>query len=284
VRHLLPGSLTLGLLVLLAAGADVAVPELTAHVTDLTATLRGDERAALEEKLAAFEAGKGSQVAVLIVPTTRPEAIEQYSLRVVERWKLGRKGVDDGALLLIAKEDRELRIEVGYGLEGVLTDAVSRRIIDETIVPSLRQGDFYRGIDAGVDRMLGVIHGERLPEPECWRGPPLEDLLPLIPIVLVFTITLGSILKAILGQLAGALMTGALVTGFTWLLLGILGAAVIAGVAVFVLTLFSRHQPRRWSNRGGPGWSGGSGGGRGGGGGFGGGGGGFGGGGASGRW
>ena len=283
MRLTLPGCAALGLLLLLAARADVAVPELTARVTDLTGTLSSAEQAALEQKLAAFEARKGSQVAVLILPTTRPEAIEQYSLRVVDAWKLGRKGVDDGALLIIAKDDRELRIEVGYGLEGVLTDAVSRRIIDETIVPSLRQGDFYRGIDAGVDRMLGVIDGEPLPEPVRWQGPPLEGLLPVLPVILVFTITLGSILKALFGQLTGALITGGFVTVFTWFLLGLLSAAAIAGVAAFVLTMFSRHRPGRWSSRGGPGWGGGSGGGLGGGG-FGGGGGGFGGGGASGSW
>jgi uncharacterized protein len=274
----------LALVLALAAHADVAVPDLSARVTDLTATLTSDQRDALETKLAAFESRKGSQVAVLLVPTTAPEAIEQYSLRVVEAWQLGRKGVDDGALLLVAKEDRELRIEVGYGLEGVLTDAVSRRIIDETIVPYFRQGDFYRGIDTGIDRMLKVIDGEPLPEPQRWQVPPLQGVLTIIPIVLVFSVTLGAILKVLFGQLTGALITGGLVGAFTWLLMGLVTAAVVAGLAAFLMALFSAHRPGRWSSRGAPGWGGGFGGGSGGGGGFGGGGGGFGGGGASGRW
>jgi len=115
--------------------AEVPVPALTGRVVDLTGTLTADQKTALEAKLAAFEAEKGAQIAVLLVPTTQPEAIEQYSIRVVEAWKLGRKGVDDGVLLLIAKNDRKMRIEVGYGLEGVLPDAVAKRIISEVITP-----------------------------------------------------------------------------------------------------------------------------------------------------
>ncbi|HSD60573.1 MAG TPA: YgcG family protein, partial [Burkholderiales bacterium] len=146
--------------------AEVPVPPLQARVTDLTRTLSGGQQAALERRLAAFEQKKGSQVAVLIVPSTRPETIEQYAIRVAEQWKLGRKGVDDGALLLVAKDDREVRIEVGYGLEGVLPDATAKRIISEVIVPRFRQGDFAGGIDAGVGRMISVIEGEPLPPPQ----------------------------------------------------------------------------------------------------------------------
>ena len=135
--------------------ADVAVPPLKARVTDLTGTLSASEANQLEQKLAAFEAKKGSQIAVLIVPTTQPETIEQYSIRVAEAWKLGRKGIDDGALLLIAKQDRTVRIEVGYGLEGVLPDAIAKRIIEETIVPKLRQGNFAGGINAGIEQNDG---------------------------------------------------------------------------------------------------------------------------------
>ena len=137
-----------------AAFADVAVPPLTGRVVDRTATLGSDQKASLEQKLEAFEDRKGSQVAVLIVPTTEPETIEQYSIRVAEQWKIGRKKVDDGAILVVAKNDRKLRIEVGYGLEGVLTDLTSKRIIDEEIAPKFRNGDFAGGISAGVDRML----------------------------------------------------------------------------------------------------------------------------------
>ncbi len=128
--------------------ADVAVPPLKARVTDLTGTLSAQQQTALEQTLAAFEARKGSQIAVLIVPTTQPETVEQYALRVEETWKLGRKGVDDGALLVVAKDDRKLRIEVGYGLEGVLPDAIAKRIIAEDITPRFKQGDFYGGISA----------------------------------------------------------------------------------------------------------------------------------------
>lgn len=288
MRCIVPGLIALlGLLALAPVSADVAVPALQARVTDLTATLSDVERTALEQKLAAFESRKGSQLAVLLVPTTAPETIEQYGLRVAEEWRLGRKGIDDGALLLVAKNDRALRIEVGYGLEGVLTDATSRRIIDEIIVPHFRHGDFYRGIDAGVDRILAVIDGEPLPEPQRWQGAPIGSWLPIIPIVLIFTVTAGTILKALFGQLTGALITGGAAAFFTWLLLSVFTAAALAGIAAFVLTLFSQHYPGRWSSGGMPGtgggWSGGSGGGFGGGG-FSGGGGGFGGGGASGRW
>ncbi len=147
-----------------------AVPRLTARVTDLTATLSADQRGLLEAKLAALERDKGSQIVVLIVPTVEPEAIEQYALRVVEAWQPGRRGVDDGALLLVAKAERKLRIEVGYGLEGALNDATAKRIISETISPRFRQGDYYGGIDAGVEAMSRVIAGEVLPAPGMESG------------------------------------------------------------------------------------------------------------------
>ncbi|MDU1809509.1 MAG: YgcG family protein, partial [Bradyrhizobium sp.] len=146
--------------------ADVAVPQLTGRVVDQTGTLSSSDIAGLTQKLKDLETRKGSQVAVLIVPTTQPETIEQFSIRVAETWKIGRKKVDDGALLVVAKTDRKLRIEVGYGLEGSLTDVTARRIIDEVITPKFRQGDFAGGIDAGVDRIIGVINGETLPVPQ----------------------------------------------------------------------------------------------------------------------
>ncbi len=148
-----------------AAFAQVAVPPLTGRVVDQTGTLSSDEIASLSQKLKDFEARKGSQIAVLIVPTTQPEEIEQYSIRVAEAWKIGRKKIDDGAILLVAKNDRKLRIEVGYGLEGALTDVTSRRIIDEIITPKFRSGDFAGGISDGVDRIISVIDGEPLPAP-----------------------------------------------------------------------------------------------------------------------
>ena len=149
-----------------AAFADVAVPPLTGRVVDQTGTLSAGDVAALTQTLKGLELRKGSQVVVLIVPTTEPETIEQYSIRVAEAWKIGRKKIDDGALLVVAKNDRKLRIEVGYGLEGALNDVTARRIIDEIITPKFRSGDFAGGISAGVDRIIGVIDGEPLPAPE----------------------------------------------------------------------------------------------------------------------
>ena len=152
------------------------VPALSARVTDLTGTLTAEQQEALEQKLAAFEAAKGSQLAVLIVPTSEPEDLQQYSFRVADQWKLGRKQsdgrrIDDGALLAVAKKDRHIFIQVGYGLEGVLTDAICSRIVAETITPAFRQGNFYGGIDAGLEQMMKVVQGESLPAPErSWQS------------------------------------------------------------------------------------------------------------------
>ena len=155
------------------AVAEIAVPPLTGRVVDQTGTLSSVDIASLTQTLKEFESRKGSQVAVLIVPTTGEETIEQFSIRVAEAWKIGRKKIDDGALLVIAKNDRHLRIEVGYGLEGALTDATTRRIIDEVITPKFKAGDFAGGVRAGIERMIGVIDGEKLParEPEHWPAP-----------------------------------------------------------------------------------------------------------------
>jgi uncharacterized protein len=275
----------------------VAVPALTSPVTDVAGILAPDQSAALDAKLRAFEQGKGSQVAVLIVPTTRPEEIEQYAIRVAEAWKLGRSGIDDGALLLVAVEDRRVRIEVGYGLEGVLPDAIANRIIDDEIVPRFRAGDYYGGISAGVDRMLRVIEGEPLPEP-ARRSPAMNvpGLFELLPFLFVFVLVGGSILRRLFGRVGGALATGGLVGGLTWILVGILGLALGAGVVAFVFALLGGFGGGGGSGRGGwysrrhgsgwgyPGGFGGGGGWSGGGGGWSGGGGGFGGGGASGSW
>src|SRR5436309_11782632 len=146
-----------------SALALVAVPPLSGRVVDQTGTLGSNDIASLTQTLKDLEARKGSQIAVLIVPTTDGEAIEQYSLRVAEAWKIGRKKIDDGAILVVAKDDRKLRIEVGYGLEGALTDVTAKRIIDEVITPKFRSGDFAGGIVDGVNRMLRVIDGEPLP-------------------------------------------------------------------------------------------------------------------------
>jgi len=266
------------------------VPVLERRVTDLTNTLSTEAQQRLEGRLASFEAEKGSQVAVLLVPTTGPEDIEQYSIRVVDAWKLGRKGVDDGVLLIVAVEDRAMRLEVGYGLEGVLPDAVAKRIVSDVITPFFRQGDYEGGLQAGVDRIISVVEGEPLPEPERgWR----QDVglgQSLLPVLLVFAVLGGGILRALRGRLGGAFATGGLAAGLVWLLVHVLGIAVFAGVVAFVVALVGGLPRRGWTSggRGGRGgwgsWGGGFGGGGLGGGGFGGLGGGFGGGGASGRW
>ncbi|MEQ6291785.1 YgcG family protein [Vogesella sp. GCM10023246] len=264
--------------------AQVAVPALSARVIDQTATLNSQQLAALEQKLQAFEQAKGSQLAVLIVPTTGEETIEQYSLRVVEQWRLGRKKVDDGALLLLAKNDRTLRIEVGYGLEGALNDATSKRIISEVIVPHLQQGDFYGGIDAGVTRIIAVINGEPLPPPAANVADSSDEVWTFVPFAVVFATILGGALRQMLGRWLGAAGSAAAVGTMLWYQLGWVWQAGLVAAGVFLLTLLLR--PGRGGGGGfGGGRGGGFGGGRGGGGGgFGGGGGGFGGGGASGRW
>lgn len=274
------------LLFALPAWAQVAVPQLTARVTDLTGTLTKEQTASLEQMLQSFEARKGSQIAVLMVPTTTPEAIEQYALRVAERWKIGRKNVDDGAILVVAKNDRTLRIEVGYGLEGALNDATANRIIREVIVPRFREGDFYGGINAGVDRMIRVIDGEPLAKPASPAPQVGGGFGQSLPILLILAMVVGGLLRRMLGKTVGSVAAGGAVGAVAWLLVGAVSIAVMAGILAFIFTLLGGGAGRGY--RGGfPGGFGGGGLGRGGGfggGGFRGGGGGFGGGGASGRW
>jgi uncharacterized protein len=246
-----------------AAFADVAVPPLTGRVVDQTGTLSAADIAALTQTLSGLELRKGSQVAVLIVPTTEPETIEQYSIRVAEAWKIGRKKIDDGALLVVAKNDRKLRIEVGYGLEGALTDVTSRRIIDEIITPKFKNGDFAGGVSAGVDRIIGVIDGEPLPPP-----PPrpqqhrdnsdfLEFLNPFNPFTIIIVLVLGGVFRSVLGRLFGSIATGGMIAVVAWFIFGSLILSGIAGLIASVFTMFSdsitASTPRP---RGG--WSGGS--------------------------
>ena len=277
-----------------AALALVAVPQLSGRVVDQTGTLSAGDIATLTQTLRDLETRKGSQVAVLIVPTTDGEAIEQYALRVAEAWKIGRKKIDDGALLVIAKNDRRLRIEVGYGLEGALTDVTTKRIIDEDVTPKFKTGDFAGGVSAGVDRMVRVVNGEKLPEPEPphWQDSGLlNGIDPFNPFVLVFVFIVGAALRAALGRLVGSAATGGFVGILAWLLVGSLGAAAIVGVLAFLVSAFidlmpsggSRGTRGGWSSGGSSDWSSGSSSGSSGGG-FSGGGGSFGGGGASGSW
>lgn len=269
------------LLLASAAAAQVAVPPLKSHVTDTTGTLTASEAGALDSKLAAFEQRKGSQIAVLIVASTGEETIEQYGIRVAEAWKLGRKSIDDGAILLVAKDDRALRIEVGYGLEGALPDAIAKRIIAETITPYFRQGDFYTGISAGADALIAVVDGEPLPEPSRDRSHRSHQgqISPLGVIAVIVGVIVGFVVRFSTNRLAGA-GTALIVSGvIAALLIGLAGALIYA-IFAFIFVI-GGAEAALYGMLSGGGRGGGFGGG---GGGFSGGGGGFGGGGASGRW
>jgi uncharacterized protein len=269
------------------ARAQVAIPEFEALVVDLTGTLTAAQQSALDEKLTAFQARKGSQVAVLILPTTEPEDIAQFGIRLAEAWKVGRAKIDDGAILIVAKDDRELRIEVQYGLEGVLTDALSNRIINDTIVPLFKQGDFYGGVTAGVDQMLKVIDGEPLPEPDQAWKPGGSEGAPL-PFLLVAGFVALNFLRNFVGRAPLALIAGLGGGAVTWWLTSRIPLSAGVGGGLFLLMLVMGGRGGFGGFGGGPGrrvfrdigrggfggWGGG----------FGGGGGGFGGGGASGRW
>ena len=272
-----------------AAQAEVAVPALTQRVTDLTGTLDAQQKQALETRLARFEADRGAQIAVLLVPSTQPEAIEQFGIRVADAWKLGRKGVDDGALLLVAKDDHAVRIEVGYGLEGALNDATAHRIIDEIIVPHFRRGEFYPGIDAGMEAIIKVVQGEPLPPPPKRTAAGANyNIETLLFIAFGVVAVLGSMLRALLGRLPAALLTGGVLGALLWLTVAPLLVAALFGLFAFVFVLAGGGRRGFTGYHGGFGGGGFGGGGFGGGGfgggGFSGGGGGFGGGGASGRW
>jgi uncharacterized protein len=225
------------------ARAEVAIPQLTGRVVDQTNTLSSGDIATLNQKLTDLERRKGSQIAVLIVPTTQPEDIAQFSIRVAEAWKIGRKKVDDGALLVVAKNDHRLRIEVGYGLEGALTDVTSRRIIDEIITPKFRTGDFAGGINAGVDRIIAVTNGEPLPapQPQASHGVDLNwDTMPsLAPFVLIGAIIGGGILRAMLGRLLGSVATGGLFGLIAWIVASSALAAIRVGLVCFVIAMFA---------------------------------------------
>jgi uncharacterized protein len=264
-----------------AGAADVAVPPFHSYVTDLTETLSPQQRDALEQTLRTFAAKKGSQVAVLLVPTTAPETIEQYSIRVVDNWKLGRKGVDDGVLLLLATQDRKVRIEVGYGLEGAIPDAIANRVIDEVMIPYFKRGDYFGGIQAGVHQLMRLVEGEPLPAPSK-RDTAWEGMQAWLPVMLIGTMVGGFVLRAMFGRLLGAGLTAGLAGVIGWLLFGSLLFGIVIGLFVFFFVVGGgTGRPPGYGGWGYPmggGWGGGGGDG------VSGGGGGFGGGGASGRW
>ncbi|HEX7079669.1 MAG TPA: TPM domain-containing protein [Gammaproteobacteria bacterium] len=232
------------------ARAQQPVPPLTARAMDLTDTLAPEALDALNTRLAALEERTGAQVAVLIVPTTVPEAIEQYALRVVETWQLGRAGVDDGLLLLIAKDDRRLRFEVGYGLEGAIPDAIANRIIDERIVPRFYVGDYAGGIDAGLDAVAALIEGESLPPPVDARGRDAPGAVSsVLPLLVVAAVLFAPIVRRLLGSVLGPAVLGAGAGFVAWLVAGGLLVSFVAGVIVFIIALAGgTGGPGRWSS------------------------------------
>jgi uncharacterized protein len=279
------------------------VPELTARVIDETGTLDPIQRKGLDDKLAAFEQAKGTQVAFLIVATTQPEDIAAYANRVGNAWKIGRKEVGDGVLLVVAKNDRKVRIEVAKTLEGAIPDLAAKRIIDEAITPRFREGDFAGGLQAAADRIVALASGEQLPAPQ---QPSVRERASAgfdwfdLAIFLFFAVPIGgAVLRGVLGRKLGALATGAGVGAIALFVTSSLLVAMAAAFVALAFALFSSGfggTPRRSSRGGwgagpwigtGGGWGSGSSGGSwgGGGGGFSSGGGGdFGGGGASGDW
>ena len=274
------------------AWADVALPPLRSPVTDLTNTLTPEQVKALEQTLLAFEKRKGSQIAILVLPSTKPEAIAQFSIRLAEAWRVGRKSIDDGAIIVLALEDREVRIEVGYGLEGALPDLIAARIIRQDMVPHLRRGEVYLALTAAVDRIVRVIDGEPLPEPAEQPAPSGGGGLGnVFPILLMVVLVGGSVLRRMFGSFLGAGATGGLAGVIAFFVTRALGIALAAGVIAFVFSLLggggggglTRGRRGGWGGGLG-GWSGGGSSWGGGGGGWSGGGGSFGGGGASGRW
>ena len=269
----------------------LAVPALTAHVIDTTGTLDAEQTQQLESKLTTFEQSNGSEVVVLMVPTTQPEDIASYANRVASTWKIGRKEVGDGLLLIVAKDDRRVRIEVARTLEGAIPDLMASRVINQAITPLFKQGNFAGGVDAGVNQILALIKGEALPLPTTDRAKVAGfDWMDLAIFMFIAVPVVGGVARSILGSQLGSLVTAGVAGGIAMLVTASAVIAIVAAMAAFILSLFAgaRHLGGHGGGSGGSGFGGGSGGsfgGRSGGGGFSSGGGGsFGGGGASGGW
>lgn len=231
------------------AWAYIEIPKLSSRVTDLTATLSAEQTQALESKLAAFEAKKGSQIAVLIIPTTQPEDIAEFAIKVVDLWGIGRKGIDDGLILIIAKNDRKIRVEVNYGLEGVIPDAIAKRIGTETIAPYFKKNDYYGGINAGVDHIMGLIEGEQLPAPT-QTNTSQQDEGGFI-FLLFGGLFAGSLFSSMFGRVVGGLIAGIGSGILAYLLLGFGIGAILIGIIVFFLTSARSGGGGGWSNGGG---------------------------------
>jgi uncharacterized protein len=239
---LLSLALLLGCVVIPEARAQVALPPYETRVTDLTGALTAAQQAAIEEKLAAFERRKGAQIAVLIVPTTGREDIAQFGIRLAEAWKLGRARPDDGAIFIIARDDRTMRVEVGRGLEGALSDIVVSRILNDTVVPLFRAGDFHGGVNAGVDQILRVVDGETLPATDqSWRKG-RETGVPWVAL-LFGGVILANFLRPLIGRGPGAGVAGLGGGGIIYWLTASVAQAAGVGLVVFVLSLVMGFGP-----------------------------------------
>ena len=275
-----------------AVFAQLAVPALSAHVIDTTGTLDATQIQQLEQKLAGFEQTRGSQVVVLMVPTTQPEDIASYANRVASTWKIGRKEVGDGLVLVVAKEDHRVRVEVARALEGVIPDLMARRVIDQAITPLFKQGNFAGGLDAGVSQIMSLIEGESLPRPVAVKANAKGfEWFDLAIFMFIAVPVVGSVARRILGRQLGSVATAGIAGGIALLVTTSVVVSILAAMVAFILSLFAnvRHLGGGGlgGSAGGGGFSGGSGGafgGRSGGGFSSGGGGSFGGGGASGGW
>ena len=286
------GLICSGWLAITPALAQLPVPALSAHVMDTTSTLSAEQITQLEAKLTAFEQSKGTQIVFLLVPTTEPEDITSYANRVANTWKIGRKEIGDGLLLIVAKNDRKVRIEVAKTLEGAIPDLAAKRIIDQAITPRFKQGDFAGGLDSAAEQLMARVSGEALPEPTAAASgrAPEFDWTNLALLAFFAVPVMGAVARRILGSKLGALASGGIVGGIALLITSSVLVAGLAGVAALIYGLFSSFSLgpalQGGLGSGGGGWSGNSGRSGGfGGGGFGSGGGGdFGGGGASGDW
>ena len=214
----------------------VAIPNLKTRVTDLTQTLSAEQQGHLEAKLAAFEQKKGSQIAVFILPSTQPEDIAQYAIRVAEQWKIGREKVDDGLIVLIAKDDRKIRIEVGYGLEGAIPDLTAKRVINEIISPKFKQGDYFGGLDAGLDKLIGLVNAEPLPAPGSAAASG-KDLFELLPLFFIGAFVGGMILRGMFGTFFGSTLNGGLIGALVWIFGAALGTVALVAIFAFIFTL-----------------------------------------------